>query len=275
MLKKLFKYEWLGAWKIPLLLLTVLFGGTLALGFSFALPIWDTEWVGFGLSFIGTFLVYYALVIGAPLGITIYLVVRYYKSMFTDEGYLTHTLPATTHQLLISKGLVMGAWNLISSVAVVASVFIILGMVYLFQFSSEVPILELLNETKSLFLQLLEEGEFHGLGSYIICAIILGLTQMFYSIMRMISAISIGQMLRKHRILGAIGSYIGVGIVISIVETIISIPYMLITGNIEKIGALFDVNAGLYLINAVFYVAVGIGLYFLSEYLTRKWLELE
>lgn len=274
MLKKLLKHEWRGLWKIPLLLLGILLLGTLALGFSFALPIWDEDWFGFGFSLVATFLVYYALVIGVPMGINIYLVVRYYKSMFTDEGYLTHTLPATTHQLLLSKSIVMGAWNVISTLALGGSVFIILSMLYVFQIQKEVSLTELFEEFGRLFRMMIEDGGFQDLGGFAISAIILTLAGMVCNTMKLIGAISLGQLLRRHRILGAIGAYFGFNIITGIAEFIITIPYAVFAGTGYMEG-LYDFDSRLYLINAVLYVAVGVGLYFMSEYLTRKQLELE
>ncbi len=274
MLKKLLKHEWRGLWKIPLLLLGILLLGTLALGFSFALPIWDEDWFGFGFSLVATFLVYYALVIGVPMGINIYLVVRYYKSMFTDEGYLTHTLPATTHQLLLSKSIVMGAWNVISTLALGGSVFIILSMLYVFQIQKEVSLTELFEEFGRLFRMMIEDGGFQDLGGFAISAIILALAGMVCNTMKLIGAISLGQLLRRHRILGAIGAYFGFNIITGIAEFIITIPYAVFAGTGYMEG-LYDFDSRLYLINAVLYVAVGVGLYFMSEYLTRKQLELE
>ena len=44
------------------------------------------------------------------IGCTIYLYYRFYKTKFTDEGYLTFTLPASTHQILLSSILNMIIW---------------------------------------------------------------------------------------------------------------------------------------------------------------------
>lgn len=275
MLKKLLKHEWRRSWKMPVLLMGILLIGTLALGFSFALPIWDDDWIGFGFSIVGTFLAYYALVIGVPLGINIYLIVRYYKSMFTDEGYLTHTLPATSHQLLISKSLVMGGWNLLSSVAIGISIFLIMSMLYIFQIQRQVPLTEIMEEFGYLLRELAEEGNFNDLGSFVICAVLMGLAGIFFNVMKLIGSISVGQMLRRHRILGAIGAYFGISIIMQIIEFVLMLFYTLIFYKSDNLVGLFKVDMGIYLINTVLYVAVGIGLYFLSEYLTRKQLELE
>ncbi len=275
MLKKLLKHEWRRSWKMPVLLMGILLIGTLALGFSFALPIWDDDWIGFGFSIVGTFLAYYALVIGVPLGINIYLIVRYYKSMFTDEGYLTHTLPATSHQLLISKSLVMGGWNLLSSVAIGISIFLIMFMLYIFQIQRQIPLTEIMEEFGYFIRKLAEEGNFNDLGSFVICAVLMGLAGIFFNVMKLIGSISVGQMLRRHRILGAIGAYFGISIIMQIIEFVLMLFYILIFYKSNNLVGLSKVDMGIYLINTVLYVAAGIGLYFLSEYLTRKQLELE
>lgn len=36
--------------------------------------------------------------------------IHFYKSIFSDEGYLTHTLPVTSNQILLSKVIVGGIW---------------------------------------------------------------------------------------------------------------------------------------------------------------------
>ena len=124
MLGKLLKQEWRSLWKVETLILGILMALTLLAGATFALPIWKSEWVGIQISMMMVILLYYAGVIGASLGCVLYLGIRFYKSMYTDEGYLTHTLPVTSHQLLLSKILVMAAWNLISTLAILASMFV-------------------------------------------------------------------------------------------------------------------------------------------------------
>ena len=113
MLGKLFKHEWKNTYKIGLLMVLIMIGVTVFGCASFFTPLWVN---GFQNSFTGkltpidilgiVFLIFYVIsIIGVTYGILIYLGVRFYKSMYTDEGYLTHTLPVTSHHLLLIKGM--------------------------------------------------------------------------------------------------------------------------------------------------------------------------
>ena len=64
------------------------------------------------------------LMLGAIFAIIAYIVAvyilllyRFYKHHFSDEGYLTFTLPATTHQILLSSILNIIIWSFICIVA--------------------------------------------------------------------------------------------------------------------------------------------------------------
>lgn len=124
MLGKLLKHEWKAVWKVPVLLIVILMLSAVMAGLTFALPIWDSEWVGLPLSGVMLILMFYFAMIAVTVGIMIYFAVRYYKNMFTDEGYLTHTLPVTARQLLLNKTIVMSVWNLIAMMAVAASILV-------------------------------------------------------------------------------------------------------------------------------------------------------
>lgn len=54
-------------------------------------------------------------------------IVRFYRSRFTDEGYLTFTLPVTTHQVLLSSFLT-SAVNLIAVAAVSVIGLVLMGL---------------------------------------------------------------------------------------------------------------------------------------------------
>lgn len=272
MLGKLMKHEWLSVWKVPTLLIGVLLVASLLCGSVFALPMWDSDWAGVSLSAISLIMLYYMAIIVCCVGITVYMAVRFYKSMFTDEGYLTHTLPVTSHQLLLSKVITMSIWSLIGMIAVVISVLIMLGFVCIFLIDN---FNNLGYELRSLMHELAQLEELKGFLGLMFTMILMAIASTFGGTMMVVGAISIGQMLRKHRILGAIGAYIGIYIVVQIIGTIASFPVMFgITMTADQ-KDLFSVYNGTYLVMTLIYVAVGIGLYFLSEYLIRRQLDLE
>ncbi|MGN0291367.1 MAG: hypothetical protein ACI4C5_05495, partial [Lachnospiraceae bacterium] len=71
-----------------------------------------TDSLGFGI-FSGTTIVMYILgLFAVSIATFIYLVMRFYKNLFSAEGYLMHTLPVTSWQLLSSKLIVSFVWSL-------------------------------------------------------------------------------------------------------------------------------------------------------------------
>ena len=123
MLGKLLKYEWKGTYKIVLILLLVLLGATLfaslgLVGLVKYMSGSSADGGEMGAVFATMFLfmtigIYFVSVIGISYTLQIYQGVHFYKTMYTDEGYLTHTLPVTANQILFSKTLMAGCWNLI------------------------------------------------------------------------------------------------------------------------------------------------------------------
>ena len=77
MLGKLIKHEWKAVWKVPALLLGILMIIAAVAGLTFALPIWDSDWIGLPMSGIMLIMMFYVAMIGVSLGIVIYLAVRY------------------------------------------------------------------------------------------------------------------------------------------------------------------------------------------------------
>ena len=65
------------------------------------------------------------------------IVVRYYKSLYTDEGYLTLTLPATRGQLLFSKAFAACVWSILDLAIVIAGLAIVVIIPQVYQNSAE------------------------------------------------------------------------------------------------------------------------------------------
>lgn len=275
MLGKLLKHEWKAVWKIPVLLIGILLAAAMMAGFTFHLPIWDSEWVGLPLSGVMMIITFYVAIIGVSLGITIYFAVRYYKNMFTDEGYLTNTLPVSSHQLLLSKVITMFSWNIISILAVAASIVIFMGMIIL-AFMEPGDGKTIVDGFWELFDMSIWDSpymqEFEG---FCVSMIVMVLASAFSNTMTIVASVTIGQMVRRHRILGAFGAYFAIGTVMQIISTVILFPYMISTFDNVYVETPFPLMTVMYLIISAVSVIIGVGLYFLSEYLIRKQLELE
>ncbi|MCM1135810.1 MAG: hypothetical protein NC400_09590 [Clostridium sp.] len=275
MLGKLLKHEWKAIWKVPVLLIGILMAAAVMAGSTFLLPIWDSDWIGLPLSGVMLIMMFYVAILTVSVGITIYFAVRYYKSMFTDEGYLTNTLPVSSHQLLLSKAITMMAWNLISILAIVLSVVIFAGIVVMAVARPEI------NTTLQEFvrdfveLDIWDSPYMREFNIFCVSIVVLGLAGSFSGTMEMIGAITLGQMVRKHRILGAIGAYFAFNSIIQIISTAVLMPIMFSTLEHTSADTPFPLMSAMYLVLAAISVLIGIGLYFLSEYLIRKQLELE
>lgn len=273
MLGKLMKHEWTSVWKIPTLLIGVLLLVTLFCGAVSALPVWDSSWIGLPLSAFSMFLTYYMAIIVCSIGTSVYLAVRFYKSMFTDEGYLTHTLPATSHQLLLSKVITMSIWYLIVAISIVISIAMLTGCVAFFwtdDFSAVGYIF------RSIMHEMTQFSELDGLFGLMVTMVVMIIVSAFSGAMTVAGAVSIGQMLRRHRILGAIGAYFGINIVMQTVSTIVMFPVMFgVVPVLADKNNLISSYILIYWVITLISLAVGAGLYFLSEYLIRRQLDLE
>ncbi len=273
MLGKLIKHELRSTWRIPALMIGVLMVISLVTGGTLALLLWSMEngrgWIGLPFSLVALVLLYYAALIAANFGVVLYQAVHFYKTMFTDEGYLTHTLPVTSHQLLLSKAAVICIWNLTCIIGVFVSVFL-LGGSFMVAFAEEFA------EIKDEIMYVLRMGMMENWGGLIVSLGAMTIVSVFYSAAIIIGSISIGQMLRKHRILGAIGAYFGissvVGLLSMIISTVIMFTSLMVADDVMRV---FSIYTPTYLVMALIEGLASVGLYFLSEYLVRRHLELE
>ena len=64
---------------------------------------------------------YVLIVIAASVMTQVLMIQRYYKNLFTDEGYLTNVLPVSATNHILSKMLVFGAWSILNALSVLAS----------------------------------------------------------------------------------------------------------------------------------------------------------
>lgn len=277
MLGKLLKHEWKSVWKVPTLLLGILMLIGLIAGSTFSMPIWDSDWVGLPMSGVMLIVTFFFALSGVSIGITIYLGVRYYKSMFTDEGYLTHTLPVSARELLLNKVITMSAWSLIATAGIIVSLAIFGGVAVLAlkplnsEFARDV--MRALAELPELF----SDPSLAGFQGFCASLLLMMLTSIFSGTMILIGAITLGQMVRKHRILGAIGAYFAINTVVQMVNTMVMMPMTF--GSMNNIwwdmDSPFPIFTGFYTVMSLVFVAVAVGLYFLCEYLIKRQLELE
>lgn len=276
MLGKLLKHEWKSIWKIPTILVLVLQVIALGAGLTFIYPFWKSEMVGLDILIMLVWLLFYFAIIAVSIGITLYLAVHFYKSMYTDEGYLTHTLPVTSHQLLISKILPMTGWVYIGMLAVFLALFLFGSAAVTFLYSGDMGLLEMIKYMVETVLEGLEQmGVFTSdLIGFLLSIVLMLLVSGFSGTMMMVGSISLGQLIGKHKILGSIGAYLVINFISQTISTIAMIPMMIGSMGEEMINV-FEVLTPTYLIMTVISALFAVGLYFLSNYIVSRKLNLD
>ena len=132
MLGKLFKYEWRSISKLLLPIHGFVLLFALLSRFYFTISGGTDALLNTDSTIIGTLtmLLIFALVIvisSIAIFTYIYSGYHFHKNVFTDQGYLTNTLPVTPSQLLLSKELAALLWLLIDVVVISISIFILVG----------------------------------------------------------------------------------------------------------------------------------------------------
>jgi len=136
--------------------------------------------------------------------------IRYYKNMLSDEGYLTHTLPVKRNSILLSKLLSTVIAEIISILVMVISVFIFSPKIFIF----------LLDEIL-IAIQLLITN-YNGTMIYIVFLIILEI--IIYSVCKVTQVamcLSLGASHNKNKLVMAFVYYIGINFVLQIVGGIL------------------------------------------------------
>lgn len=195
------------------------------------------------------------------IGSNIYLYVHFYKSKFTDEGYLTFTLPATTHQILLSSILNMIIWSFIITITTFFSLFLMLT-----------PLLVYLNDGFNLFQNisiLLDSAEPSPL--YVFYMILNGISSFCYALILPILSITIGSVISsKHKLLVAFGVGYGINMGYNIITTILTLTEVMAA---VPSDAPPSVNVSMIILSIVTIIASAFG-YFIMHNLIEKKLNL-
>ena len=194
-------------------------------------------------------------------GSLFFLVYRFYKRCFTDEGYLTFTLPVTTHQILLSSFLNTIIGELIMLAAVCLSVAIAV-LLFLTAFPENLIWADVSVGLKEAFSQMWASLAEHidVLASMTVTGIIGALSELIVLML----AVTIGALIaKKHKILAAVGVYYGISIVQSFALTFANLSV------VDK-----QIVLGFFSVTSLTGLVIGIGGYFLMHYLVDKKLNL-
>lgn len=190
-----------------------------------------------------------------------YALWRFYKSRFTEEGYLTFTLPVNGHQLMLSSILASILEILAVLLATAVACVLGLGISALGLPWKEVPAdfwPRLWEELEKLWLEFVPYG-----GVVAEVALAAFLTALSQLIMLMLAVTIGGMAAKKHPILMAILVYYGISLVWTIIEVTV------LVGN----GALNKTLSVMGTMNVLSAVTI-VGGYFIMYFLTTRKLNL-
>ncbi len=284
MLRKLIKHEWIATRRILLplnfaiILITLvgcLFLGTNILHSQNSLP----------LVILLILLYAFSMIILTTIS-SVYLLVRFYKNLFTAEGYLMFTLPVTPVQLLNSKLITAYLWSFISSLLSIASIFALgfsSGYYAVAHNSSNTK-----EEFLSSFVYSLSDGtqssfSFQDVFGYsapdflILCVITL-LIGCFFSLTMGYLAIALGQLIGKYKLACSIGFYIALYISTQILSSTIMIIVNL--HNItDDSASVFELTSSIYKtvlpITSLTSLVLGLLFYIITIFIMRKKVNLD
>lgn len=285
MLGKLMKYEWRGL-RFPLLIMISILGGITVLTCAIIFlinPKLDNVSAGFSaVSLIMCILLYYFGIIGCTVGTMLIIAIRFYKTSYTDQGYLTHTLPVETKTLLTAKTLTSVLCYLLMLLGVVVTIFVIIGAAYIhFVDISEYDraminrnIAESINDFSVYF-----QDEYGiSLGIFVTFYILFLIVGCISAIMTVLGCVSLGQLYTKHRIIGAILAYFAVMAIQQIVSYISILPTyskMLRAEYLSESIPMLAVISPTMIITLIWCVVVSIAMHFINLHMMTKRLNLE
>ncbi len=153
-------------------------------------------------------------ILAIVIATVVYLAVRIQKNLFSDEGYLTHTLPVKPTQILGSKVFVIWTWSVIDFICVMISVFTLIT------YKDTLP--EILKGASTFFGTLF--GSF-GFTNWLeeVITLLAGLSQYFgFYPLLLLFAMCLGNLFKSHKIMGTLLSFFGLNIVLSFLSTMIT-----------------------------------------------------
>ena len=278
MLGKLMKYEWKCLSRPLLILLAVLMGTTLISSLMMISINPDFDEVTENLSFlfmIGSFLIYYLGIIVCSIGTSLMIAIRFYKTCYTDEGYLTHTLPVSAKQLIGAKTLNACLWQLIMMLCTALSLLIFIGVTFTHLTSTSGGI----NVSDFQTIGNEFEAEF-GIGpvGYFVFLITYSLISCITGTCIILGCVSLGQLYTKHRILGAIIAYFLVSMLLQITAYISMIPMytrLIVAGASGSELTIFEVMQPSFLLIMIISIILAVIMYFVNIHMMTKKLNLE
>lgn len=176
--------------------------------------------------FVSSIVLYVISIFVCLLMTLIVSIVRFYQGMYTNEGYLNHTLPVTPTQHIFAKLLT----SLVFTVGSLFAIFLSFMVITAGDMNIEI--------FKAFFYILRRFFENNGIHAalYILEVLVFAFLYSCFVYLKLYACISVGQLVQKKKILLAFGVFFGIYVIKQIIGTVIIITATLNYDLMAEIG---------------------------------------
>lgn len=272
MLGKLLKYEFLSTARIFLPLYAAL------VGVSVILKLFLTIETKIRIMILPQFLLgllYVALIIGVFVVVYVLSCMRFYKNLLGDEGYLMHTLPVKPYKHILTKLITTSVWMFASICVSILSVIILALRKGLFR-----------DFFGYLDYALATSGILAHKTSFIVTVIafiVLAIISIIAGFLMLYASMSVGQLLRGHRVVGAIAAYFGfhtftqiLSLIVLVILSRTGIWFALEQSDIAIVNTdVLNPFTIFFVVYICIYLLLAVAYYIITNYMLRRKLNLE
>ena len=236
MLSKTLKQDMRATLPLWLFLSVIALGASLIFGISLREVIFAESEVGLVFGVLGIYLAI-AVVSGYSIATVIFIGIRFYRNFYTDEGYLTFTLPVKRSTLFFSKVLSGTIFLLSTSLVVITSFVLALLMVPSSMQDSTPVLFEVLGFLWSMIESIFESAsDTATMIAMLILSLLILFCLMLFEILALYFCITVGSVItKKLKVLAAIGCYYALNFAIGTISSIAQIFLMIFSGHIALV----------------------------------------
>ena len=267
MVRKLIKYDFTSYMRLLLPVQLILLGIAALNRF---VQLFEDGSTVYNIVFYSSIVLYVISIIVALVLTMVVGIVRFYQGMYSGEGYLSHTLPVTPTQHILSKLIVTILYYLGTFLAIFLSFMIVtLGEMNI----------ELFKSAGFMFGRLMSYTHGHAV-LYVIELVLLIVTSLVCGMLCYYFCISVGQLAQKRKILLAFGVYFGLYIISQILGTILVVVFSLMGHDVYTGMYMWIANHSIAFYHIVFGIGIAIQLimsvvyFLLIRYIMSKKLNL-
>lgn len=274
MFAKLLKHEWRSTREMLGILCLISLGASLLGGLTMCYLFYVSSHDGGGseaLKILSVLFMIAAMIALAVVGVAAVVVYmgRFYKSRFTDEGYLTFTLPVNTHQNLLASLVNTAIGMVLITLVICLSGCLWLAIAFAGVEDFYPTVWEHFPELWDEFWNLAQTHAGEIPWGVMARGMLSALTGAINSLVMLMLAVTVGSLIaKKHKILAAVGVFYGIHVLISIATA------FLMSATVALSGGALAAMSGFFGRTALLMTALSLGGYFLMYWLVDRKLNL-